>query len=424
MLSRKRHTWLISVLAAIVISITLAACGVGESSPAGDVSAPVSVAAPSAGESEAAVPIGDDLATAASLEPDAIVAAHESVLAAIYEAVLPSVVRIEVFQRAVRTQGDGRGGSPFRFDPGGPDQPQRFSRQGEGSGFVWDEQGHIVTNNHVVAGAGRVTVVFSDGSEAQAQVVGTDPDSDLAVLKVELPAERLKPVRLGDDAELNVGMLAVAIGNPFGQAFTMTSGIVSALGRTIGSGSSAFSIPKAIQIDTAINPGNSGGPLLDRLGRVIGINSQIISRSGGSAGVGFAIPVSIARRVVPELIAGGKYEYAYLGIQGASLRPPLARANGLPEDTRGVLVATVVEGGPADNAGLRHAGETAQTDTGALPVGGDIITSIDGTQVKTMADLIVYLVENTRPGDPVTLGLIRKGDQSVNVDVTLSSRPG
>ena len=256
-------------------------------------------------------------------------------MAGLYDAVLPSVVLIRT-QTSVTTRGT----------LGSSQRPV----QGEGSGFVWSSEGYVVTNHHVVENASRVTVVFADGSELEADVLGSDPDSDLAVLKIDSSAERLQALAIGDSSALRVGQLAVAIGSPFGQDFTMTRGIISALGRAISSGNGAFLNTQLIQTDAPINPGNSGGPLLDRHGSVIGINSQIISGSGTNAGVGFAIPISTAKRVVPELIASGKYDYAYLGIGGVSLSPWSATANGLARDTRGAPVVDVVNEGPAEEA--------------------------------------------------------------------------
>ena len=203
----------------------------------------------------------------------------------------------------------------------------------------------------------------------------------------------------------------------------MTRGIVSALGRAIRSGNGNFSNPQAIQTDVPMNPGNSGGPLLDREGNVIGINSQIATRSGSSAGVGFSVPVNTAKRVVPELIAYGKYEHAYLGISGASMTPRLALANGLPEDSRGALVLGVVDGGPAQEAGLLASADTRSREDVEYPVGGDVITGIDGTPIQGINDLIAYMAENNRPGDRVTLEVLRRGGQNTSVDVTLRPRP-
>ena len=314
---------------------------------------------------------------------------------------------------------------PFPFEEL-PRSPQEFYRSGEGSGFVWDTQGHIVTNNHVVAGADRVEVIFWDHSSAEAEVLGTDPYSDLAVLKVNVPAEKLRPVTLGDSDTLKVGQLVVAIGNPFGQEFTMTSGIISALGRTIPTlrvGPAFFSIPEVIQTDAAINPGNSGGPLLDRQGRVIGINTMILTRSGASAGIGFAIPINIAKRIVPVLIEEGSYSYAWLGITGTTLTPKLAELMDLPEDTKGALIIEVTKDSPADKAGLRGSDRTLKMEGEEYRLGGDVIVSIDGHPVREMDDLIAYLIERTRPGDTVTLEVIHANGQREQVQVTLGRRP-
>jgi len=346
---------------------------------------------------------------------------EEELLINIYERVNPAVVNIRVIKRVER---------PTIFPewpeipgfPSIPRLPDEFYQEGQGSGFVWDQEGHIVTNNHVVEGADDVEVVFWDDTAVEGKVVGTDPDSDLAVVEVDLPAEELHPVELGDSDELRVGQLAIAIGNPFGQAGTMTRGIISALGRTFRSGGSPFAIPEMIQTDAAINPGNSGGPLLDSQGRVIGINTLILSRSGSSAGVGFAIPINMAKRVVPVLIEEGEYHYAWLGITGQDLTPAIAEAMDLPADTRGALVVEVGEGGPADEAGLRGSTETIEVKGHPLQIGGDIIQAIDGTPVQDMDDVIVYLVENTRPEQKVELTILRDG-QEQKLTVKLGERP-
>ena len=303
-----------------------------------------------------------------------------------------------------------------------PNVPEEFFHRGEGSGFVWDEAGHIVTNNHVVDGADRVAVIFSDGTELHAEVIGTDPDSDLAVLELSEPKSGASPVELGDSDDLRVGQIALAIGNPFGQEFTMTSGIISALGRTIRSGGSPFSIPEVIQSDVAINPGNSGGPLLDRHGKVIGVNTQIISRSGASSGVGFSVPINTAKRVIPALIEQGRYEYSWLGISGSTLRADLAELMDLPRNTSGALVSQVTVDSPADKAGLRGSDRIAALDGVDYPVGGDVIVSINGWAVDDMDDLIAYLSSNTRPGDKVTLEVIRDGEGE-DLEVSLGARP-
>lgn len=353
----------------------------------------------------------------AELDPGVIVAAQEQVLGDIYQDLLASVVGIEVSQR-VQTSNDG-----FGFPRGQDDgtEPPEFFRGGEGSGFIWSAEGYIVTNWHVVDGADSISIFFEDGLELDAELVGGDADSDLAVLKVDLPSGRYAPVELGDSDAINVGQFVAAIGNPFGQEFTLTSGIVSALGRTIRGGTS-YSIPEVIQTDAAINPGNSGGPLLDRHGWVIGINSQIITGTGANAGIGFAIPINIAKDVVPALIADGSYDYAWLGIAGFTVRSDVAEAMGLPRNTRGALVTETVSDGPASNAGLQGSDETAQIEGAEIPIGGDIIIAADGTPFNSIDDLIAYLVAETRPGDHVLLDLIRDGEQ-IQIEVELGVRP-
>jgi len=366
------------------------------------------------------VPVSQEL-PAAFIDADAsaIVAAHEQVLIGIYERLLPSVVEI----RTSRRLGLPEELPSFPSIPGFPEDRFPFERSG-GSGFVWDDQGHIVTNHHVVDGADRLTVIFSDGTERQAEVLGTDPDSDLAVLKlVDGDGLTMPGAPLGDSGAVKPGQLAVAIGSPFGQEFTITSGIISAVGRTIRSGNSQFSIPEVIQTDAPINPGNSGGPLLDRNGRVIGVNTQIISRSGANSGIGFAVPINTAKRVIPELIENGQYQYAWLGISGTSLRPDVAELMDLPRDTRGTLVIDVTRDGPAEAAGLLGSDRSEQVEGLDLRIGGDIIIAIDGIQVRTIDDLIAYLVDNTRPEDESLLEVIREDGSRETIQVTLDRRP-
>jgi S1-C subfamily serine protease len=353
---------------------------------------------------------------APALQSDDILAPFESALTGVYQTALPSVVDIQVTQRVAA-------GPVNQFGFGSGQQSQDFLRQGEGSGFVWDADGHIITNYHVVEDAETVKVSFANGTSAGAEVIGTDADADLAVLKVDLPASELKPLVLGDSDNLKVGQLAIAIGNPYGQDFTMTSGIVSAVGRIISSVSSPFSIPEVIQTDASINPGNSGGPLLNRYGEVIGINTMIISESGSNAGIGFAIPINIARQILPTLITGEDYQYAWLGISGTAMTDEVAVAMDLPAGTRGALILSVTPGGPADEAGLRASQETLIAAGVEYPYGGDIVIAIQGKPVTDMDDLITYLVEHTRPGDKVTLGLLRAGGNQEAVTVTLGVRP-
>lgn len=340
----------------------------------------------------------------------ALVAAQESVMGGIYRKALPSVVHIRVTSDLEDLQTS-------------PLIPDDFFGRGEGSGFVWDDAGHIVTNQHVIAGADTVTVIFADRSQVTAKVLGGDPHSDLAVLKLESQVGNTTPVDLGDSSQVQVGQLAVAIGAPFGQEFTMTSGIVSAIGRTIQSSNSSFTVPEVIQTDAPINPGNSGGPLFDRLGRVVGINTQIISRSGSNAGVGLAIPINIAQQVIPALIDDGRYEYAWLGISGVTVDLEILRLMELPQDTRGTLVISIIEDGPADISGLHGSSRTDSVDGIQYSLGGDTIVGINGTSIGDMTDLIVYLNNETRPGDTVTLEVIRDDGEAVELPVELGKRP-
>jgi len=344
---------------------------------------------------------------------------EERLVANIYERVAPSVVHIRVVRRV-------SGAERPRFEipgwPGLPEGPDDFYQRGEGSGFVWDRDGHVITNYHVVQHAEEVEVTFFDGSTVSAEIVGTDPDSDLAVLRVDRSADRLFPVTVADSDEIFVGQRAIAIGNPFGQEWTLTTGVVSALGRTLPSGTSSFSIPAMIQTDAAINPGNSGGPLLDRDGRVVGVNTMILSRDQVSAGVGFAIPGRIVEQVVPVLIEEGSYTYAWLGIVGQDLERETALAMDLPADQRGALVVEVVDESPAEDAGLEGSDRRISQNGVELQVGGDIIVAIEGQPVRTMDDLIVYLVEETQPGDRVTVDILR-GAREMAVEVTLGRRP-
>jgi len=290
---------------------------------------------------------------------------------------------------------------------------------GTGTGWVLDAEGRIVTNNHVIEGADQIAVRFADGEIVEAELLGTDADSDLAVLQVDVPAGQLQPVVLGDSDALRVGQMAIAIGNPFGFEQTMTTGIVSALGRSVRQ-DSGFSLPQLIQTDAAINPGNSGGPLLDSRGRVIGVTTLIYSQSGSSAGVGFAVPVNTVRRVVPSLIEGGSYADPWIGIQGLSVDPLIAEQLDLPVD-RGALVQGVVPGGPADLAGLRATDpdlSIADLDPAKL---GDVIVAIDGEPMRGMDDLILYLT-GTRVGQRVELTVVRDGTEQV-VTLTLQERP-
>jgi len=305
--------------------------------------------------------------------------------------------------------------------------PQQQYSQAQGSGFVWDTKGNIVTNNHVVNGATRITVTFSDGTTVDASLVGADSDSDLAVIKVNPDGLQLQPVTLADSTMVKVGQLAIAIGNPFGLENTLTVGFVSAVGRLVSASENAvgptYSIPNIIQTDAAINPGNSGGVLLDGMGAVIGVTQSIATQSGSSSGVGFAIPSVIVKQVVPALIKDGHYDHPYLGLSIGTLNPDLAKAMNLPANQRGALVQTITAGGPAEKAGLKGSSTKVTINGQQTTVGGDVITAYNDQAVKSSDDLITLLANSGSVGQIVTLTLLRDGKQ-IQVQVTLGLRPG
>jgi S1-C subfamily serine protease len=307
------------------------------------------------------------------------------------------------------------------FNPFGESESQGGGTA-TGSGIVIDDKGHILTNNHVIEGADKIEVKLGESEhEYTAEVVGTDPGSDLALLKVEAPGGEIHPLTLGDSAKMEVGDPVVAIGNPFGLDRTVTSGIVSALQRQIQA-PNGFSIDNVIQTDAAINPGNSGGPLINSAGEVIGINSQIETGGGndGNVGIGFAIPINTAKEVIHELETKGKVERAYLGITGGPITPELARAFNLPVK-QGVLIQSVEPGGPSAKAGIQG-GTTPVTIEGAeLILGGDIIVEAEGKKITEM-EQIVELVNGKKPGDKVTLKYLRDGKEKT-ATVTLGTRP-
>lgn len=324
-----------------------------------------------------------------------VISAEEGTLAALYQTVLPGVV-------AIRTD------------------------TGIGSGFVFDAEGHIVTNQHVVEGATTVEVAFSSGYKARGTVVGTDEGADIAVIKVTAPAEEIHPLPIGDSKALLVGQPVVAIGNPFGLSGTMTLGIVSGLGRT-QPGQGAFSNADIIQTDAAINPGNSGGPLFNLKGEVVGVNQSIltdnineVTGNAVNSGVGFSISINLVKRVANGLIENGTYEYPFLGISSRSdLSLAEVEALGLPQFT-GAYVVELVPGGPAEQAGIKAG--TSPTNIENLLAGGDLIIAIDGNSIHTFDDLLSYLVSNKSPGDPVVLTVLRDGSP-VEVTITLGKRP-
>lgn len=319
-------------------------------------------------------------------------------LAGLYEQLNPGVVNIQVYVERETLAGGGAG-----------------------SGFILDNEGHIVTNNHVIAGATQVTVVFFNGIEAEAEIIGTDPDSDLAVLQVDQLPELTHMLPLANSDQVKVGEWVVAIGNPFQLGGSMSVGIVSAIGRTIPSGATPFAIPQAIQTDAAINPGNSGGPLLNLRGEVIGVNAQILT--GGvpaNVGVGFAIPSNVVRRVVPALIENGSYQWPWLGVQGGDVTLTIMEANEL-ESQLGAYITDVIPGGPADEAGLQGSSRFQQVDRLEVPVGGDVVIEADGEPMIDFASLLIKTAAKN-PGDTMELTIIRNGRRQ-QVTVTLEPRP-
>lgn len=320
---------------------------------------------------------------------------------AVYEKAADGVVNIT----SIAVQFD------FFFNP--------FPAQGSGSGTIIDSRGHILTNHHVVANAQKLEVTLADGSKWPAKLVGSDPDNDLAVIRIEAPREKLRVIPMGDSKNLRIGQKVLAIGNPFGFERTLTTGVISSLGRTIRSEVGTM-IEDVIQTDAAINPGNSGGPLLNSDGEIIGINTAIISPSGGSVGIGFAIPVNTAKKVIPELIAKGYVSYPWIGATIQPLLPEVARYLKLNVE-RGAMIAEVVKGGPADRAGLKGGNQRVQVGNMIVVIGGDIVVRADQQEVKTHDDLIRFIREK-KPNETITLKVLRKG-KFEDVKVILGERP-
>jgi 2-alkenal reductase len=372
----------------LVLFLTLVTMACRASSPA---SSP-SIESTTVPEAVQVIPITDSTQITAVSE--------DQVLVDLYARLNPSVVNLTVYAK----------------------QNNELIPYAQASGFIYDAQGNILTNAHVVHGTDLVEVTFSDGLVRDAIPVGEDLYSDLAVVRVELPAG-LAPIPLATMDELAVGQTVVAIGNPFGFEGTLTRGIISGLGRTIPTLTTVYSIPQAIQTDAAINPGSSGGPLLNLQGEVIGVNAQIETSgtSNSNLGVAFAIPVSIVRRVVPALIESGSYEWPWLGVSGYSVNPSLVQAMSLPVE-RGAYVSSVTDGGPSQSAGLRGTTEVITVDGRQVEVGGDVITAIAGQPVNTFDDILVYLALQASPGQEVTLTILRNG-QPQDVRVTLGTRP-
>jgi len=290
-----------------------------------------------------------------------------------------------------------------------------------GSGFVYDKQGHIITNSHVIDGASTADVTFVDGNTYKAKVIGKDPSSDVAVLQItdNFSSENLVPLPIVNSSSLQVGQQVIAIGNPFGLSDTMTTGIVSQTGRLLPNPDTGFSTPGAIQTDAAINPGNSGGPLLNMLGQVVGINTAINSATGEFSGIGFAVPSNMIIKEIPTVIKTGTYNHPWIGIVGAGITPDLAQGAGLPRNSKGVVVASIQNRSPAEKAGLQGITQNNSSNTQKV---GDIITGVDGRHLRSMDDLISYIDLHKTIGDNVVLTLNRHG-QILNLNLMLQARP-
>ena len=288
---------------------------------------------------------------------------------------------------------------------------------GSGSGFIWDKSGHIITNFHVINNTEKIVVKFYNGMEYEADIVGSDPPSDIAVLKIDELEHKIEPLIFGKSNEVKPGQTAIALGNPFGEQFTITTGIISGVGRTKLSGFSTYSIPAVLQTDAAINPGNSGGPLLDKLGKVIGMNTQIISESGSFSGVGFAVPSDLIDKVAKSIMTNGKHDYPLLGISGTDLNVDIRQGTGVDRSVTGAYITDTTIDGPSDEAGLLH-------DTGSfnnLSWDGDIITSVNEEKINSMDDLVGFLALYTSPGEKIKLGIIRDRSEST-LEVVLGKR--
>ncbi len=412
----KRKLWAILPLIILILVLTgctlptpLSTSNPGASSPSSFTPGPATEPGTSTRPTPQSLPAGSIPGSVQGLE---------TLLEQIYSQVNPSVVNIQVLTKPLATFPSIPGLLPT---PGGSQYAVDL-----GSGFVRDTTGHIITNNHVVTDAESISITFSDGTIVPADIVGTDPDSDLAVIKVDLPAGPLHPVKLADSSQLKVGQLAVAIGNPFGLQGTMTVGFVSGLGRLLPASTStlggSYSIPEIIQTDAPINPGNSGGVLLDNAGDLIGVTTAIASQSGSSAGVGFAIPSAIVQKVAPSLINSGHYDHPWLGVSVTTLTPDLNKAMNLKSDQRGALVRQVMANSPAEKAGLQTSQQSVTINGITVNVGGDVITAFGDKVVKSSDDLVTYLAEFGSIGQTVSLTVFRNGKE-MQVPVTLAARP-
>ncbi len=383
--------WFKILSVVVILSMTTLACGLG----------PIFNNNSNSETSESQPTVLPQTTAPTALQLPASVQDEQGVLISLYQRINPSVVNITTY---VRTNND------------------ELTPLSQGSGFVYDANGHIVTNAHVVVDADDLDVIFSDNTTVIGKVVGLDLNSDLAVIKIDQVPAAAQPLTLGDANALAVGQTVVAIGNPFGLDGTLTRGIISALGRNIPALTS-FSIPEAIQTDAPINPGNSGGPLLNLAGEVIGVNAQIETdgTSSTNSGVGFAIPVSVVKLVVPDLIANGEHTWAWLGVRGGTFTVAQAQAMNLSIQN-GAYLSEVIANGPASKADLRGSTGTDSVDGRTVEVGGDVIIAIDGQPVTNFDDILIYVTQQSQPGQTVQLTILRDGKEK-QVEVTLEKRP-
>jgi S1-C subfamily serine protease len=377
-------------------------------------------------EVEIKVPAGTPVEVDTAPEVRSVPAGLDSLQSAyeqVYEDVLPSVVSISVIRTITGNAAILPG---FPFNDGENQEMPDFQEQGAGSGFVWDKDGHIITNNHVVEGADIIRIQFSDGSIALGELIGADPASDLAVVLVNISPDKLNPIQTADSTQVKIGQIAVAIGNPFQLDGSMTTGIISGIGRSLPLASdqsgTAFTIPDIIQTDAPINPGNSGGVLVDISGQLIGITTAIESPVRANAGIGYAVPSVIIEKIVPFLIKDGVYQQPWIGISGTTLTPELAEAMDVSPSITGALVREVVPGSPANKAGLIGSSKEVTIYGSEALVGGDIITAIDSSPISDFEDLVAFLARYTNVGTEITLSILRDGE-SIELDLTLGARP-
>lgn len=434
----KKTTYLLAILS--LLGLLLVACGSATASTDSESNTAVAEDTNSTDEGIVNTAAQTSVVVAETAVGEEIVTTQTYI--ELYDQLNRSVVNIQVIAEGTAFNLDQFEIIP---DPSNPDDdelelPDDFHQelesipqQSQGSGFVYDNNGHIITNNHVVANAIHITVIFSDDTEAEAEIVGTDPGSDLAVIKVDVDADRLFPVSIGDSDSLQVGQLVATIGNPFGLSGSMSTGIISGLGRLLPGGAAApggqrFNIPDIIQTDAAVNPGNSGGPLLNLSGEVIGVNTAIQTNGNtfgvtpSFGGISYVVPSNIVSQVVPQLIENGEIAYPWLGISGTTLDDDLARAMELPVEQNGVLVFQVIADSPADAAGLQGSEEQIQINGFNALIGGDIITKMNDEIIGDFDDLLAYIVRRTSVGQTVTLEIIRDGEPQT-VEVTLQARP-